>query len=97
MISRIVRIICAVCAALAAFASQADVIWYAQNQAGGQLQLTDVKCSAGGFVIYSTNLRNSNVVMGCYVVDNVNVIVFWDDGTRGAFPKSIWIKVGGGT
>ena len=51
------------------------------NQGGGNISLTDIKCTTikDTFVAYS-NLPNGKSILGCWASDDDNVFVRWSDG-----------------
>lgn len=57
------------------------------NQGGGNISLTDIKCTSleGTFVAY-TNLPNGKSILGCWTADDDNVFVRWSDGDFRQYP-----------
>jgi len=51
------------------------------NQGGGNISLTDIKCTTieDTFIAYS-NLPNGRSILGCWASDENNVFVRWSDG-----------------
>lgn len=59
----------------------ADTAAYLQNQAGGQIVLTDTLCSGAGttYMAYSS-IPGRQTIWGCWFSDQVNVHIRWNDG-----------------
>jgi len=62
-------------------ASAAGIIAEMPNQGGGNISLTDIKCTTikDTFVAY-TNHSNGKSILGCWASDEDNVFVRWSDG-----------------
>lgn len=57
------------------------------NQGGGNISLTDIKCTTiqDTFIAYS-NLPNGQAMLGCWASDEDNVFVRWSDGDIRQYP-----------
>jgi hypothetical protein len=70
-------------------ANAAGIIAEMPNQGGGNISLTDIKCTTikDTFVAYS-NLVDGRSILGCWASDEDNVFVRWSDGDIRQY--SIW-------
>jgi len=68
-------------------ASAAGIIAEMPNQGGGNISLTDIKCTTikDTFIAYS-NLANGKSILGCWASDEDNVFVRWSDGDIRQYP-----------
>ena len=68
-------------------ASAAGIIAEMPNQGGGNISLTDIKCTTikDTFIAYS-NLPNNQSVLGCWASDDDHVFVRWSDGDIRQYP-----------
>ena len=57
------------------------------NQGGGNISLTDMKCTTikDTFIAYS-NLPNGQAMLGCWASDQDNVFIRWSDGDIRMYP-----------
>lgn len=61
-----------------------------KNKSGGQMVLTDVKCSSKpGLVAYSASPKGGTL-FGCWFYDDQYVFITWSDGETRTYPKSGW-------
>lgn len=83
---------------LLATAAHAETIATAQNDGGGIMVLTDIKCKdSKSLVAYSTT-NNNKTLLGCWFLDDNFVFIIWNDGDVRTYPFGIWVtKIKGKT
>ena len=69
----------------------AETVATAQNDGGGILVLTNVKCNdKKSMVAYTTITSSSKTLFGCWFVDDNFVFIAWSDGDTRTYPFYIW-------
>ena len=68
-------------------ASAAGIIAEMPNQGGGNISLTDIKCTTikDTFIAYA-NIPSGRSILGCWASDEDNVFVRWSDGDIRQYP-----------
>jgi len=72
-------------------ASAAGIIAETTNKGGGNISLTDMKCTTikDTFIAYS-NLSDGRTLLGCWASDEDNVFVRWSDGDLRSYPIEVF-------
>lgn len=73
-----------------ATAAHADTVATAQNNGGGLLVLTDIKCKDKKSMVAYSTLPNARTGVGCWFIDDNFVFILWDDNDLRTYPFEIW-------
>lgn len=78
---------------LIAGTARAGTFAVSENEAGGQIRLTDIACKDGGKIVMSTSSGGQVKLYGCASLDGDSILVAWSDGDLSVFPLTGWQPV----